>query len=185
MRARGRLVQEHETLADLGVVNQELVYFLPELPPGTEIAEQTPDYPANRGYSAKGMGAIVGSVLGLISWAILWGWTLVVERSLWTVALPGMAMGLICTSLSRHMWGGHGNQARTVATAIGLFVLMFGVVFLPAVYVHGDEVVWCLPRKHFGFHRGPTGCIGRLAGLERFCGTASESGHHGTFRGPT
>ena len=114
------------------------------------------------------MGAIVGCVLGLISWAILWGWTLVVERSLWTVALPGMAMGLICTSLSRHMWGGHGNQARIVATAIGLFVLMFGVVFLPAVYVHGDEVVGVYQESILGFI---VGLLGVLAGWLAWSGS--------------
>jgi uncharacterized ubiquitin-like protein YukD len=158
MRARGRLVQEHETLADLGVVNRELVYLLPEPPPGTGVEEQIPDYPTNRGYAAKGTGALVASLLGLISWAVLWGATLTVDRSFWTVTLPGLAMGFICTGLSRHMWGGQGRQARIVATALGLFVLMFAVVFLPAI-LQGERAAKVYSESIFGFVIGISGVI--------------------------
>jgi hypothetical protein len=117
----------------VGVVNRELVYLLPEPPEGSGVEEQVPDYPVNRGYAAKGTGALVASLAGLVSWAVLWGATLTVERTFWTVTLPGLAMGFICSSLSRHMWGGHGFKPRILATSFGLFVLMFVVVFLPAI----------------------------------------------------
>ena len=43
--------------------------------------------------------------------------------------------------------------------SIGLFVLMFGVVFLPAVYVPRGRSSRCLPRSILGFISGPTGVL--------------------------
>ena len=40
LRARGRLMNESETLSDLGVINSELVYLLPEPPAGTGVGER-------------------------------------------------------------------------------------------------------------------------------------------------
>ena len=100
LRARGRLLREDETLGDLGVVNGELVYLLPEPPAGSGVMEQIPDYPKTQGYAGKGNLAIVGSILGVLAWAAAWGAALTVERTSWTVILPGLAMGLFCLSLS-------------------------------------------------------------------------------------
>ena len=158
MRARGRLVLEHETLADIGVVNGELVYLLPEPPPGSIVEEQVPHYPVNRGYAAKGTGPLIAAFLGLFTWAVLWGVTLTVERSIWTVVLPGITMGLICTNLSRHMWGGYGTQARIAATALGLFVLMFGVVFVPVI-VGGESAAAVYQESIYGFVTGVFGVM--------------------------
>lgn len=55
LRARGRLVTDSETLAELNVVNGELVYLLPEPPAGSGVLEQPPDYPQNQGYPGKGL----------------------------------------------------------------------------------------------------------------------------------
>jgi hypothetical protein len=97
-------------------------------------------------------------MMGLLAWAILWGATLTIQRDLWTVLLPGLAMGFICTSLSRHMWGGHGSQARIVGTALGLFVLMFVVVFLPAIY-QGEQAAVVYSESILGFVAGFVGVI--------------------------
>ena len=66
LRARGRLVQDHEVLSDLSVVNGELVYLLPEPPADSGVAERPPAYPTNRGYQAKGTVALLGALLGAI-----------------------------------------------------------------------------------------------------------------------
>ena len=63
LRARGRLLQDHEALKDLGVVPNELVYLLPEPPPGGGVMEQVPDYPRTEGYTAKGILALFGSII--------------------------------------------------------------------------------------------------------------------------
>ena len=45
LRARGRLLQPNETLGDLRVVNNELIYVLPQIRPNTPLQEQNPDFP--------------------------------------------------------------------------------------------------------------------------------------------
>ena len=79
LRARGRLVQEDERLADLGVVNGELIYLLPEPPDGT-VAEQPPELPVTRGYAGAGVPVLIGSVLATLAWAGAWGMALTAAR---------------------------------------------------------------------------------------------------------
>lgn len=133
LRARGRLLQDEETLGALGVVDGELVYLLPEPPPGSGVAEQVPDYPATRGYAGKGTLALVGSLFGVMLYAVGWGAALTVQRSTWTVMAPGLGLGFLCLGVARHLWGGRGNQARVPATGFVLLVLVFVLVFLPGV----------------------------------------------------
>ncbi|NOY27725.1 MAG: hypothetical protein GXP62_17825, partial [Oligoflexia bacterium] len=85
LRARGRLVGDDETLADLGVIDGELVYLLPEPPAGSGVLEQAPDYPETRGYAGKGTLALIGSLIVAVGWAIGWGFALSVELTELTV----------------------------------------------------------------------------------------------------
>jgi uncharacterized ubiquitin-like protein YukD len=133
LRARGRLLQDNETLADLGVIDRELVYLLPEPPAGSGVLEQVPEYPENRGYAGKGTLALIGAIGLLVVWAAGWGAALVVERSLSTVMLPGLGMGFLCIAVARHMWGGQGSRPRVPVVAIALFLMFFVLVFLPPV----------------------------------------------------
>jgi uncharacterized ubiquitin-like protein YukD len=163
LRARGRLLREDETLGDLGVVNGELVYLLPEPPAGSGVMEQDPDYPETKGYAGKGNLAIVGAILGVLLWALAWGAALTVERSTATVILPGLAMGLFCLSLARHLWGGLGNALRIPATAIVLFLVVFVMVFLPGVIL-GDSVAAVYSESVSGLVMGMVGVfVGWLA----------------------
>ncbi|MEC8424617.1 MAG: EsaB/YukD family protein, partial [Myxococcota bacterium] len=66
LRARGRLLGDEDKLEQLGVVDGELVYLLPEPPSGSGVVEQTPDHPENRGYAGKGVFALLGSISSLI-----------------------------------------------------------------------------------------------------------------------
>ena len=95
--------------------------------PGYHREEQTPQYPENRGYAGKGLAPIALSLAVLLVWAVMWGLALTVERSIWVVAMPGMATGLFSMSLSRHVWGGQGSQIRIMLTAVPIFMLVFVV----------------------------------------------------------
>jgi len=165
IEARGRLLGEDETLAQVGIVNHELIYLLPEPPAGSGVLEQPPQYPENRGYAGKGIGAVAASLFVLLVWAIGWGLALTVERSIWTVTVPGMATGLFSVSLARHMWGGQGSQPRIMFTAVPVFVLVFVVVFLPAVLSLGLDQVGTVYRESVsGFVTGLVGIfLGWLA----------------------
>ncbi len=78
LRARGRLLQEHETLGDLGVVNGELVYLLPEPPAGSGVAEQPPEFPQSQGYAGKGLLVLLAATAGVLVWGLAWGVALTV-----------------------------------------------------------------------------------------------------------
>jgi uncharacterized ubiquitin-like protein YukD len=137
IRARGRLVADEETLAALGVVDGELVYLLPEPPAGSGVKEQVPDYPENRGYSAQGTVKLLTSMGGLVLWAAAWGIALVELRNGWTVMIPGMALGLMCTSFARHAWGGLGSSPRVALTAVVVLLPMLGLTLAMVVGMGG------------------------------------------------
>lgn len=139
LRARGRLLQDNENLGDLGVINGELVYLLPEPPAGSGVLEQPPDYPENRGYAGKGTVTLLGSVLTVILWALGWGAALSVERSAWTILLPGLGMGLLCCSFARHAWGGQGSAPRVAVTGLVLFLFVLVLTFLAPVLINGED----------------------------------------------
>lgn len=135
LRARGRLLGDDETLADLGVIDGELVYLLPEPPAGSGVVEQTPDYPQTRGYAGRGVLAMISSLLLVVVWSVGWGLAMSVERSELTVWVPGLALGLLCTGFARHAWSGAGSQLRVVLTALVLFpMLMVMASLVPFLY---------------------------------------------------
>ncbi len=127
LRARGGLVNDETTLADLGVIDGELVYLLPEPPAGSGVLEQTPDYPRTHGYAASGTVKLLVSLCAMLVWAIGWGVALSEVRNTWTVVPPGLAMGMMCTGFSRHAWGGRGSSPRVGITAL---IVLFPTMFL-------------------------------------------------------
>lgn len=138
LRARGRLMRDDEKLSDLGVINGELVYLLPEPPAGSGVMEQTPEYPVNHGYAGAGCLTLAGSLALVITWTLLWGAALGTSRSLWVTSLPGLALGFFCTSLARHGWGGRGTQLRIAVT--GFVLQMFlSVVAVAAPVIFADQ----------------------------------------------
>ncbi len=139
LRARGRLLQDGENLGDLGVINGELVYLLPEPPAGSGVLEQPPDYPENRGYAGKGTAPLLGSVFTILLWGLGWGAALSVERTAWTVMLPGLGMGLLCCAFARHAWGGQGSAPRVAATGMILFLFVLVLTFLAPVLITGED----------------------------------------------
>ncbi|MDP2308735.1 MAG: EsaB/YukD family protein [Pseudomonadota bacterium] len=141
LRARGRLMGDDEKLSDLGVVNNELVYLLPEPPAGSGVLEQPPDYPQTHDYAGAGTLALLGSLSLVLLWAVGWGIALSQERSIVVVSLPGLAMGLFCTSFARHAWGGAGNQLRIVATGLFMQLMITIIAFLAPVLLVGADVL--------------------------------------------
>ena len=137
IRARGRLVGDDETLEALGVIDGELVYLLPEPPPGSGVKEQIPDYPENRGYAAQGTVKLLVSMGVLIIWAAGWGTALSEVRNGWTVMIPGLALGLLCTSFARHAWGGRGSSPRVALTAVVVLGPMLGLALAMEVGMGG------------------------------------------------
>ncbi|MBN1336753.1 MAG: hypothetical protein JXB39_12415 [Deltaproteobacteria bacterium] len=140
LRARGRLLGDDEKLGDLGIVDGELVYFLPEPPLGSGVVEQTPDYPQTHSYAGRGIWALLASIVGVCAWSLAWGVALSVDRSLLVVTLPGLGLGFLVTSLARHAWGGHGARARVVATGLGLFVALACLAVAVPVFLEGEPI---------------------------------------------
>ncbi len=131
LRARGRLMRDEEKLSDLGCVNGELVYLLPEPPAGSGVLEQDPEYPVNLGYAGAGLWSLFGALLLVAGWALFWGMALGMSQSLSVTSLPGLALGLFCASLARHLWGGRGTQLRIVVSAL-VFQLVLSMVAITA-----------------------------------------------------
>jgi len=163
LRARGRLLQDDENLADLGVIDGELVYLLPEPPHGSGVVEQVPDYPPVRGYAGKGTFAVLGALFITVLYAFAWGATLTIERTAWTVMAPGVGLGFLSISLSRHMWGGRGSRARVAMVGLMVYLLLFVLVFLPGVAL-GDSAAQVYSDSISGFVLGMVGIfVGWLA----------------------
>ncbi len=129
LRARGRLLGDGETLSELGVVNSELVYLLPEPPAGKGVVERPPDYPINVGYRAKGTIALITALGFTALWTVCWGVALSLERTQWTIAIPALALGLITTSFARHAWGGQGSRTRVVLTSLAVLLPCIALAF--------------------------------------------------------
>ncbi len=135
LRARGRLLGDEETLADLGVIDGELVYLLPEPPAGSGVVEQPPDLPSSRGYIGRGTLALMGSLMLNVAWAVGWGLALSMARDEWTIWLPGLGLGLLCAGFARHAWSGDGGQLRVLLTGLVLFPMLFVLALLvPVVF---------------------------------------------------
>jgi hypothetical protein len=135
LRARGRLLQDGESLGELGVIDNELVYLLPQPPQEMGVVEQDPDYPEVHSYAGKGWLILVSSVFGVMLWSMGWGLALSASQH-WTVAiLPSLGMGVMCTGFARHAWGGRASRIRVCATALLLYTLALVPSFLVPLLV--------------------------------------------------
>lgn len=140
LRARGRLLHDQETLAQLGVVDGELVYLLPEPPAGSGVVEQAPDYPATRGYTGRGGIALVGGLLAVFGFAALWGVALSADRHWATVTVPGFGLGVLCATFARHAWGGRSTNPGIAVTAVALVALAFALALAVPLGVTPEPV---------------------------------------------
>ncbi|MFH1464436.1 MAG: EsaB/YukD family protein [Pseudomonadota bacterium] len=160
LRARGRLLTDHENLGALGVVPGELVYLLPEPPAGSGVHEQTPDYPKTRGYAGQGALALLGSAVLVCAWGLGWGLALSFSRSLPVALLPGLALGFLTTNLARHAWGGRGNRLRVALTGFVLLILVGVLALAGPLFIAGVSPGALLPAVPGVL----SGCVGVLVG---------------------
>lgn len=140
LRARGRLLEDDEKLQDLGVIPYELVHLLPQPPEGSGLEEQAPEYPANRGYAGAGNLTMLVSLMAVLLWTALWAVALSESPSIVVGLLPGVALSLLVTSFSRHLWGGLGSQIRIPITGLVLYILLLVLTGMFAVPLGADPV---------------------------------------------
>lgn len=159
LRARGRLLAAHERLSELGVVRGELVYLLPEPPAGAPVQEREPEYPVSKGYLAKGIPALVISIVLVLGWSVGWGLALNYERSVWTVILPGLGLGMLCANLARHAWGGEGSSPRIALTGIVLFLVITALAFAGPILLGKASAPEVLAQAIPGFITGLAGVL--------------------------
>ena len=135
LRTRGRLLGDKETLSQIGVIDGELVYLLPEPPPGSGVLEQPAEYPENLGYAGSGVPALLGTVALVVAWSVSWGAALSISRGPEVVLLPGIGLGLLCCNFARHAWGGQAHRLRVAFTAVLLFVMMMSLTLTSTMAV--------------------------------------------------
>ena len=88
-----RFIHEDETLADLGVINRELVYWFSNRR-RVGVLERPPRLPRQQGLPREGNRRAHHRLAFTGLWTICWGVPLSEERNNWTVALPALALGL-------------------------------------------------------------------------------------------
>jgi len=119
----------------------------------------------------------------MLIWAIGWGLALSEVRNTWTIVVPGLAMGMMCTGFARHAWGGRGNAPRIGITAL---VVLFPAMFLAvavAVAAGGDTLRTIYSETVAGMIFGMVGVmLGWLAwwgAVEPLAGTSQASEDEG------
>ena len=133
VRARGRILAEEERLSDVGVVSGELIHLLPEPPSGEGVREQRRDVPPQTGFRPSTAVALGLQVLVLIAWTVAWGLALSVTQAWWVALLPGLALGLLASSVGMRVFGGHGGQLQVLGLGIVIAGLLAVLAQLPAL----------------------------------------------------
>ena len=139
LRARGRLLQPNETLGDLGVINNELLYILPQIRPDSPLFEQKPEYPVESTHSAGKLGTLITLLVIIMFFSVNWGLALAEEGDLLSLCLPAIGLGVLCSSFSRHAWGGKAMQLRVIGTALLLYIMTLIPCFFVSILVPVDD----------------------------------------------
>ena len=139
LRARGRLLHPNETLGDLGVINNELLYILPQIRPGSPLEEQQPEYPSESVHTAGKLGILVTLLLVIMFFSVNWGFALTEEGNWLSLCLPAIAVGILCSSFSRHAWGGKAMQPRVIGSALLLYIMVLAPCYFVSLLVPVDE----------------------------------------------
>lgn len=135
LRARGRLLRPEEKLQDLGIVPDELLHLLPEPAQGEGLRERPPEYPPPQGSRAAGSIQALGWAVVLLAWTGAWALALTVQQGVIDGLLPGVGLSLLCTTFSRHLWGGSGSAIRIPLTALPVYFGLMVVAAAPALIV--------------------------------------------------
>ena len=132
LRARGRVLGDDERLQDLGVGSGELLHVLPQ-PPDATIQERPPEYPPNKGYPGAGWFNVIGGLLSLLVLTGAWALALMSTRCVMIGLIPGIGLAVLCTSFSRHVWGGPGSAFKIPILGAVIYYMMWVIAAIPAV----------------------------------------------------
>ena len=136
-RARGRVIHPKETLENLGVVNGELIYLLPEPDPALGIIEQNPEYPKVHDYLGQGIPMLAGTISLVLVFSFFWGMALTTSQHWIVTIVPSLGLATLCISFARHAWGGRASQMRVGLTGLALYIIALGPPFFAPVFRAG------------------------------------------------
>lgn len=136
LRARGRVLEENETLADLNIIDHELLHLLPEPPLDSGVVEQE-GVEADVG-QRESTPRMVMALVWPVLWAFFWGLALTVDREWWATLVPGLALGMLCVSMAKRVIFVRGRDLKLLLTAFGLCALMLPLALVPAIYLGQD-----------------------------------------------
>lgn len=154
LRARGRILQPKETLEQLGVVDGEMIYLLPDPDPREGVLEQNPEYPEVKPYLGQGSLQLVLMLLLILSYSFLWGVALTFSDHWIVIILPSLGLASFCVSFSRHAWGGRAFQMKIGVTALVLFLIALVPSFLGTMLLSKIEYVEFLKKLAPGIGTG-------------------------------
>lgn len=138
LRTRGRMLQPNETLHDLRVIDNELLYILPQIRRGSPLQEQTPEYPSESSYAAGALSVLLILIVSIMFFSVNWGLSLSEEGEWTTLIFPAMAVGVLCSSFSRHAWGGKAMQPKVIGLAFVLYLMALLPCYLVSFLVPAD-----------------------------------------------
>ncbi|TNE90634.1 MAG: hypothetical protein EP330_07730 [Deltaproteobacteria bacterium] len=145
LRARGRVMQDHEKLEDLGVVPGELLHLLPQPPAGSGVHERPPEYPENKGYAAAGTLNLISGLVVVGLWTTGWALGLLYAHNLAVGAFPAAGLSLLSVSFVRHLLGGEGSDVKVPAVGLAVFLPLMGLAYAPALFfgdIAGEDLTF-------------------------------------------
>jgi len=143
LRARGRILDSNETLAELSIVPHELLHLLPEPPADTDVVEQEhliDDAPEAIGGNLQLAFALVSTLV----WAILWGISLTTPHGLMVAIFGGVSLGALSSTVSHHLTALDSRSIKKALAGLGITALTLPLVFVPGLSLglqFGDLVV--------------------------------------------
>jgi len=159
IRARGRILGEDEKLDSLGVVNGELLHVLPQPPANSGVIERPPELPPPEENKILSSLRLARAVVALLVFAVIWAVALSVGVYWYTALIPGLAMGMMATTVSRHFFGPPGSALRVPLLSSGIYVGFLVLSFFPTAIGGGNEWVFLLLMFLLSFFAGITGVI--------------------------
>ena len=131
LRARGRVMEPEETLADLQVVAFETLHLLPEPLHGNGVVE----HPGAEVHARppEGMVRQVSAMVWPLLWALLWGLVLTVEREWYATLIPGLTLGMLCVSMARRVVPFEGRDGKLLGASLGVGAILVPLALVPAI----------------------------------------------------
>ena len=138
LRARGRLLHPNETLGDLRIMDNELLYILPQIRSNT-LKEQFPEYPEETNYAAGALSILCIQIFFIFFLSVNWGLS-ITEQFHWAAQLfPSLSIGVLCIAFARHAWGGKAMRTKVVLSAFVLYLMALVSCFLVSLVVPTEE----------------------------------------------